>query len=181
MAEYHLVEKNNQQPQPNRDICLTPRIETFKDEVWYTNLYDLPATVASKDENGAIELIADVKLKNVNRQEVTGTAAAFDITYNCTTNKTAIKVTTQQEITAQTAFVLPIVSPSSEAVTQVSENEITIQKPEGLVTIKANAPIKTKEMEGKRTFNMVPGVEALPLEVFFIEGNKELKISIAVS
>ena len=76
---------------------------------------------------------------------------------------------------------LPIVSPSSEVVTNVSENEITIQKPEGLVTIKANVPIKTKEISGNRTFNMVPGVEALPLEVYFEEDNKTISISISVS
>ena len=75
---------------------------------------------------------------------------------------------------------LPIISPSSEVVTAISDNEITIQKPEGLVTIKANAPIKTKEISGKRTFNMVPGVEALPLEVFFVN-NDELRITISVS
>ena len=61
MAEYHMVEKNNQQEQPNKDICLTPRIETFKGDKWYTNLYDLPATVKSIDENGMIELLANVK------------------------------------------------------------------------------------------------------------------------
>ncbi|MEN8880186.1 MAG: hypothetical protein ABF311_08435, partial [Polaribacter sp.] len=95
--------------------------------------------------------------------------------------KTEIKVSTKQDIEAQTAFVLPIVSPSSEVVTNISENEITIQKPEGLVTIKANAPIKTKEISGKRTFNMVPGVEAIPFEIFFEKGVKELEILIAVS
>lgn len=181
MAEYAMVEKNNQQVQPNKDICLTPRVEVFKDDVWYTNLYDLPATVASKDENGIIELIADTKLKNVKREEVSGTASAFDIAYNCSADKTEIKVSTKQEIKAPTAFVLPIISPSSEVVSNISENEIIIQKPDGLVTIKANAPIRTKELERNRTFNMVPGVEALPLEIFFEGEKKELNISILVS
>ncbi|WP_136480758.1 hypothetical protein [Cognatitamlana onchidii] len=180
MAKYEMVEKNNQQIQPGKDVCLTPRVEVFKDDVWYTNLYDLPATVVSKDQNGTIELLADVKLKNVDREEVTETASAFNIAYNCTVDKTEITVSTKQAIKAQTTFVLPIVSPASEVVTNISENEITIQKPEGLVTVKANAPIKIKALEGKRTFNMVPGVEALPFEIFF-EHKKELKISIVVS
>tara|TARA_R110002096_G_C14658710_1_gene727357 strand:- start:8626 stop:10542 length:1917 start_codon:yes stop_codon:yes gene_type:complete len=181
MAEYSLVEKNNQQPQPGKDICLTPRIETFKDDVWFTNLYDLPATVSSIDENGSIELLADVKLKNIDREEVTGTASAFDIAYKCTVENTEIRVKTNQDITKPTAFVLPIVSPSSEVVTSINKNEITIQKPEGLVTIKASTQIKMKEISGKRTFNMVPGVEALPIEVFFEEESKELQVSISVS
>ncbi len=181
MAEYHLVEKNNQQVQPGKDVCLTPRIETYKEGVWHTNLYDLPATVASKDTNGAIELRAQVKLKNGDREEVKETASAFDIAYTCTVDKVEIKARTAQDILEQTAFVLPIVSPSSEVVTNINANEITIKKPEGLVTIKANAPIKTKAIGGKRTFNMVPGVEALPLEVFFESGRQELTISITVS
>ena len=180
MAKYEMVEKNNQQVQPGEDICLTPRIETFKDAIWYTNLYDLPATVKSKDENGVIDLVADVKLKNGDRKLVDGTAYAFDITYKCNANETTIVASTNQKITAPTAFVLPIVSPNNEKVTTVSETEITIQKPEGLVTIKASAPIKIKEIKGKRTFNMVPGVEALPLEIFFEDSNN-LLVSIRVS
>jgi hypothetical protein len=180
MAEYSLVEENNQQPQPGKDMCLTPRIETFKDGVWYTNLYDLPATVASKDENETIELRADIKLKNVEREEVLGTASAFDISYKCADDKMVIQAKTNQDILEPTAFVLPIVSTADEVVTQVSESEISIQKPEGLVTIKANSSLKIKEMEGKRTFNMVPGVEALPLEVFFEEDSKTLELSITV-
>lgn len=181
MAEYALVEKNNQQVQPNKDISFTPRIETFKDEKWYTNLYDLPATVESKDENGTIELLANVALKNVERAIVEETASNFKIGYTCSENEINIKVTTEQNITTPTAFVLPIISPNSEVVTKVSDTEITIQKPDGLVTISASSPIKTKEIEGKRTFNMVPGAEAIPFEVFFNEEEKELILSIKVS
>lgn len=180
MAEYHMVEKNNQQEQPNKDICFTPRVEVFKDDVWYTNLYDLPATVTSKDENETIELLANVALKNVDRKVVEETASAFNITYICSENETKIKVNTQQNITEPTAFVLPIISPNNEVVTKISDTEITIQKPEGLVTLKANAPINTKEIVGKRTFNMVPGAEAIPFEVFFESGSKELLLSITV-
>ncbi|NJX14549.1 hypothetical protein [Tamlana crocina] len=178
MAKYEMVEKNNQQVQPGKDICLTPRIETFKDEVWYTNLYDLPATVATKDTDGIVDLVAHVKLKNGDRELVEGTASDFDITYRCSAKGTTILAKTNQEITSPTAFVLPIVSPNNEVVTKVSDTEITVQKPEGLVTIKASVPIKMKALEGERTFNMVPGVEALPFEVFF---NKAKLIEVSIS
>ena len=85
MAEYHLVEKNNQQPQPGKDIALTPRIESFKEDVWYTNIYDLPATVTNKDENGTIELLAKVQLKDVGRKVIEDTASNFNINYRCST------------------------------------------------------------------------------------------------
>ena len=181
MAEYHMVEKNNQQEQPNKDIALTPRIESFINDKWFTNLYDLPATVSSKDENGTIELLANVKLKDVDRKIIEETASEFNIAYICSAEEIKIKVTTKQIITEPTAFVLPIISPNNEVVTKVSDTEMTIQKPEGLVTIKANAPIKIKEIEGKRTFNMVPGAEAIPFEVFFEDERKELLLSVTVS
>ncbi|WP_194766539.1 hypothetical protein [Tamlana sp. I1] len=181
MAEYQMVEKNNQQEQPGQDICLTPRIETFKDEVWYTNLYDLPATVTSKDVEGVIDIVAHVKLKNGKRKTIEGTANDFDITYRCNNKELAISVKTNQEITSPTAFVLPIVSKNNEVVTRLSDTEITVQKPEGLVTIKASTSIKIKAIEGKRTFNMVPGVEALPLEVYFVPDSSSLELSLSVS
>ena len=181
MAEYHMVEPYNQQPKPNKDMALTPRIETFKDEIWFTNLYDLPATTKSEDTNGEITISAQVSLKNKTREIVTDTASVFDLSYKCTNDSLKIKVTSNQNISEPTAFVLPIISPNKEIVTNVSDKEITIKKPEGLVTIKANLPIKIKDIEGARTFNMVPGVEAIPFEVFFEEGNSELLISITVS
>ncbi len=180
MAEYHMVEPYNQQPQPNKDIPLTPRIETFKDEVWYTNLYDLTATTKAEDKSGEINISAQVVLKNQKREVVTDTASLFNLSYECTNEVVQIKVKTNEKITVPTAFVLPIISPNKEVVSKISDTEVSIQKPDGLVTIKANAPIKIKEIEGSRTFNMVPGVEAIPLEVFF-EGDKELILEIKVS
>ena len=181
MAEYHMVEPYNQQPQPNKDIALSPRIEAFKDDEWYTNLFDLPATTRSGDKKGEITIAAEVYLKNQKRDVVTDTASTFDLTYKCTNDGFQIKVESNQNITMPTAFVLPIISPLGEAVNRVGDKEITIQKPEGLVSIKANAPLKVKEISGTRTFNMVPGVEAIPIEVFFEGDSKELLISITVS
>ncbi|PQJ72655.1 hypothetical protein [Polaribacter butkevichii] len=181
MAVYQLVEKNNQQVQPGKDIALTPRIETYKGNQWYTNLFDLTANVSTSDSNGEIELLTDVKLKNEAREVVAETASNFKIAYKCTVDEMNICVKTKQPIIENTAFVLPIASPTGEVVSWVNDNEITIQKPEGLVRIKANTAIKMKEIVGSRTFNMVPGVEAIPLEFFLDKSNKELSIAITVS
>ncbi|MGB5943952.1 MAG: hypothetical protein WBG71_13800 [Leeuwenhoekiella sp.] len=180
MAVYEMVEKFNQQEQPGKDIPLTPRIETFKDDIWYTNLYDLPATVNAKDHTETIELKALVCLKDVDRNMVQNTASDFEITYRCSLSEMEILVKTNQDITEKTAFVLPIVSASKEKVNRVGANEITVEKPEGLVIIKSNRPLKIKEISGSRTFNMVPGVEAIPIEVFFGDENNELSITISV-
>lgn len=91
-----------------------------------------------------------------------------------------IQAQTQQKITAKTAFILPVIAPSGEEVTQVNTNEITIQKPGGLVSIKASVPLKIMEVPNNRTFNMVPGVEAVPIQAFFSTNRQQVEINIEV-
>ncbi|MEM0995381.1 MAG: hypothetical protein AAGI49_20275, partial [Bacteroidota bacterium] len=47
MAKYVQIEKFNQQENKGEAYPLTPRIETYQDGVWYTNLYDLNANLSA--------------------------------------------------------------------------------------------------------------------------------------
>ena len=179
-AIYKMLEAYNQQPQPGEDIALTPRLETYKDNAWFTNLFDLEATFTSKANAETITYQAKVQLKNEAREVVAETASDFTLNYICTKEKLEILASTNQNIKEATAFVLPIVSPSGEKVEHLSENEITIEKPNGIVKITANVPIAIKDMPKSRTFNMVPGVEAIPIIANFKEGEKDLRISIEI-
>lgn len=179
LAKYKLLEAHNQQEQPGEDFALTPRIETFKDEVWYTNLFDLEATFKSKDETKRLEYYAKVQLKNEAFEAVTETASNFNLSYTATSEKLEILATTSEDIKAPTTFILPIVSPTGEKVTQVSEHEVTIEKPDGTVKITSSAAIKIKDTPKGRLFNMVPGVEAVPLIMSF-EDKNQVKITIEV-
>lgn len=152
MAVYKLGEIYNQQVAPGEDIALTPRIETYKDDVWYTNLFDLAATFNSSDNEGKIEVTAKAQLKNEAREVLENTASDYDIIYTSTAEKIQITAKTTQDIKERTAFVLPIISPTGETVNQVNANEMSIQKPEGVVLIKASVPIKVKDMPRSRTF-----------------------------
>ncbi|WP_372775101.1 hypothetical protein [Mangrovibacterium sp.] len=180
MAVYKLGEVYNQQEAPGEDIALTPRLETYKDDVWYTNLFDLAATIDAADNDDEITLVASTQLKNEAREVVGSTASDFSISYTCSAKEMQITAKTSQDINEQTAFVLPIISPTGEKVSQVSEYEITIQKPEGMVRVMANVPLKVKEMPKSRTFNMVPGAEALPILAFFKDDEKQLEIRIEI-
>ena len=181
MAVYKLVEVYNQQPAPGEDFALTPRVETFRDGVWYTNLFDLSATFEAVDRNGDISIEATAQLRNEARDPVGGTASQFSIQYKCSEPIFRIRVETGQEITQPTAFVLPVISPSGEEVARLSPREISIRKPGGRVLVRSSAPIAIKEMPRSRTFNMVPGLEAVPLIASFPEGEPRLEISIEVS
>ncbi|GGD27380.1 hypothetical protein [Hyunsoonleella pacifica] len=180
VAIYKMLEAYNQQPQPGEDFALTPRIETHKDGVWYSNLFDLEATFASEEDASTIAYRANVQLKNKAKELVSGTASDFTLNYKCTEEALEIITTTNQAIKIATAFVLPIVSPTGEKVTQVSENEIVIEKPKGIVKISASVPLKIKDMPKSRTFNMVPGVEAVPIIAAFEEENKQINIAIEI-
>ena len=180
MAVYKLKEVYNQQLQPGKDIALTPRVETYKGNDWYTNLFDLTATFDSMDQKGKLSIDAKAQLKNEARNLVSGTASDFDISYECTKKALKITASTAQEINEQTAFVLPIVSKSTENCYQKKDNTIVIEKPEGLVIITSNVPIKVMDMPRDRTFNQVPGVEALPILAYFLEDQKSVEISIEV-
>jgi hypothetical protein len=181
MAIYKMVEENNQQPAPDEDIALTPRIETYKNGQWFTNLFDLEASLESTDTLGEIDLMVNANLKNEAKETVSGTASSFDISYKCSKKEMKIKVSTKQQITEETAFLLPIISPTGEIVKQISQSEITIQKIEGLVSIKANVPLKIKKTSTERVFNMVPGVEAIPIIAYFYSDGEGVEITISVS
>lgn len=180
MAVYRLAEAYNQQPNPGEDIALTPRVETFQEDVWYTNLFDLGATFRMTDAEGTIELVAQAQLKNEAQAVATHTASAFEISYNCSKQAIQISAMTKQKIKAPTAFMIPLISPTGEEVSQEKPNEIAIQKPEGLVRITANVPLQIKDMPRSRTFNMVPGAEAVPILAFFTKDQPQVDLRIEV-
>ncbi|MEN8857337.1 MAG: hypothetical protein ABF260_04660 [Flavobacteriaceae bacterium] len=180
LAKYKMLEAYNQQPQPGEDIALTPRIETYKDGVWFTNLFDLKAIFTSKTDDDAITYEAKVQLKNEAKEVVVETASDFTLNYICSREKLEIVASGHQEIKETTSFVLPIVSPIGEKVKQLSENSITIEKPNGTVKISANVPLKIKEMPKSRTFNMVPGVAAIPIIANFQKVKTQVKITIEI-
>ncbi len=179
MPVYKLGEAYNQQEAPGEDIALTPRLETYKDGVWYTNLFDLAATFTSSDKDGEISFLAKTILKNEKRQAVEHTASGFEIRYNCTEKEMQIEAETSEEMTGQTAFVLPIISPTGEKMSRPNANEVSIEKPEGLLKVSANVPLKIKAMPQSRTFNMIPGLEAVPIVAYF-EKNKNIHLRIEV-
>ncbi|MCV9386635.1 hypothetical protein [Reichenbachiella ulvae] len=181
LAIYKRMEPLNQQNLPGKDIALTPRIESYKNDVWYTNLFDLGASIGAQDNNGQIRIKGHVKLKNEAREIMTGSASDFAITYTCNDDGMEIAAETTAVILNPTTFVLPIISASGEKVRQLNDRKISIKKENGEVIVSANLPIKVRATPQGRTFNMVPGAEALPLEVSFDQTRNNVVINIEVA
>jgi hypothetical protein len=170
MAKYLLVEKNNQQPNPGEEeVVLTPRIEMFEDGEWYTNIYDLKAMVETEEDEKSCHFKVDASLVNENRQSPNGENSKYQFDYLLDAEKVEIRA--QQRNAAKKVstarLVLPIISPTGEPVKQISPNRIEISKPGGLLIVEANVSLQIKEMEKERAFNMVPGVEAVPIFASF--------------
>lgn len=180
MADYIIVEKNNQQLQPDgEDIPLTPRLEYFKGDQYFTNLYDLKAMVTVRDDDETIDLIANTQLTDRNRIVLPDNA--FQLRYILDREKLVIKATDIGERNIPGAhLVLPLISPTGEQVNQLNENKIEVQKQAGNITIEANVPIFIKKTKRERVFNMVPGCEAIPIIARFSDLHKELVCKVKV-
>ncbi|KPM30529.1 Hypothetical protein I595_3350 [Croceitalea dokdonensis DOKDO 023] len=181
MAEYLLVEPYNQQPQPNgEDFALTPRMEVFKKDQWYTNLYDLKADVLASDAPG--KSVVSVKTQLTNKEQKKLADAQFYLTYSFEkeTMKISTMSTSWNEEMALVSLVLPLISPNHEKVTQVSEEQIEIEKEGGTVVVSANAPMSIKKTKRNRIFNMVPGMEAIPITIDFTGAIEKVVCTISV-
>ena len=176
MAKYLLVEKNNQQPNPGKEeVVLTPRIEMFEDGEWFTNIYDLKAAVESQEDEKSCQFQVAASLVNENRQSPNGIDLKYRFSYILTDEKVEISAQpiNDHKNLSTARLVLPILSPTGEKITQRAPNRIEFNKPEGMLILEANVPLQIKKMEKKRAFNMVPGVEAIPVFAEFENNRKE--------
>lgn len=176
MAKYQLVEKNNQQPQPGEEFALTPRLETFVDGRWYTNLYDLKAKVAHSDQAGEIQFVAQVSLVDEDQVALKDQQLNFEISYLIKQEQVTIRCKNKntEHPNQPIRLVLPLISPTGEVFRQATPSSINVQKPNGIVKIDANVPLQIKPMEQERIFNMVPGMEVLPIIMELPESPSEI-------
>ena len=165
MARYIMVEPLNMQPQPNDDFCLTPRVEIRKNETWYANLFDLKATVTHQSSDSVIDFSIETTLQDEDRNPVTKGAEKHHIDYRFEKDKITISAASPAgtESAGAADLVIPIISPNGENVKKVSDHRIEIAKPNGTVVIESNVPLTIKESRKSRLFNMVPGMEAVPI------------------
>lgn len=181
MARYEMVEPLNMQPQPGEDFPLTTRVELRTDDDWFTNLYDLKSKVCFNDNDQQCTFDVAATLHNEARETPAEQNAAFTLRYAFDRNKASISLTQPADSGAADAkLVVPIVSPTGEAVRQVSDTRIEIDKPEGTVVVTANAPLTIAAGTKGRVFNMVPGMEAVPIVMDAGDGKVPIVCEITV-
>ena len=100
--------------------------------------------------------------------------------YNFTDDKVEIIAKEAQGNTNEASLVLPVASVNSEKVVQSSPNKIEIFKPEGSVVLESNVPLWIKPTPGGRVFNLVPGIEAVPVIAKFVDDIADVVVKIWV-
>ncbi|MGB6153919.1 MAG: hypothetical protein WBG48_18185 [Pricia sp.] len=182
---------NNQQPQPDgEDIPLTPRIECISESVWYSNLFDLTAMVMSEDVEGRIRFHVTTQLTDRDRK--TTPNGRYELEYviadggvtimaRRVDSKTVGNRQNSNKAIPTTFLVLPVISESNERLTFVSENRIEIIKTKGKVVIECNAPLSIMDSKRDRVFNMVPGMQAVPIRAVMDESLQEIVCTLSVA
>lgn len=167
MANYQMVERFNQQEDPDgEDFALTPRLE-YMHGGWYTNLFDLQAKVSTADDGEEITVTAQGLLKDNNEQSPVAGVLPFTLDYRITKDRVSIRLLKSNNPgpDAPIFLVIPLLSASDELLTRRTEQRYSISKPNGELTFEANLPISTRNSKHNRVFNMVPGVEAVPFSI----------------
>jgi hypothetical protein len=169
MTEYQLIEISNQQVHLDKPhMCLTPRIELAGKQTC-TSLSDFEATlIALEQQMGAAQEItfeAKGRLLTASHQPPPAGEAHYHLTYTLIQSAVGIAATVDAPPQTPLQFILPVISPSTEAVTQPDPKTIRITKPNGTLTISTTAPQGFAPIPKERAFNLVPGFEAIPLTI----------------
>ncbi len=188
MTEYQMIEISNQQVHLDKPhMCLTPRIELAGKQTC-TSLSDFEATTTFLFEQmGAVQQIlfeTKGRLLTASHKPPVEGEARYHLTYSITKYGVTITATVEAPPQAQLNFILPIISSSAEPMNQPNPNILQIEKPNGTLTIHIISPTssETVTMErfsklAERTFNLVPGFEAIPLTIP-LRPNKTIQIYI---
>lgn len=183
MAKYIVVEKNNQQTSDDKEFALTPRVEVVENDNWFTNLYDLEADVKCLKSDNKIRFDVDTKIQNESREKLSGGNSDFNLSYTFSDEKVEITAARGKGNTIskkKASLVLPVVSKNNEKVVQPSSRRIEINKSEGKVILESNVPLWIMPSPLGRVFNLVPGIEAIPVFAKFTDDTDNVVVNISV-
>lgn len=181
MTEYQAIEISNQQA--HRDyphMTLTPRVECASD-LTYTSLSDFDASLTATGGPDEITFDARGRLLTASHHSIPNSEVHYHLAYRLTQTKVEIVASADGTAlpSAPLRFILPVVSQHEEAVEHPAPNTVRITKDKGRLLIRTDAPEGFDALSDKRTFNLVPGFECLPVAVRLQPG-KEIRIELSV-
>ena len=186
MTDYQMVEISNQQAfLDSPHMTFTPRIE-FSDAHTYNSLSDFAATVdvrtAPTPAPQQVDLEARGRLLTGSHQPPSTGDITYRLAYRFTDTFVEISATTSCPTPPPSPlrFILPVISRTGEAATPSGSGAVHIAKPAGTLIIRTDASQGFDAIPTQRTFNLVPGFEAVALTIP-MQPNKAIVIRIELS
>lgn len=159
MSRYQLQEGlNMQRNDDTEDICLTPGFVWRSGKNTFRNILDLQAVVEESQQ--ADMLLFGTRSKLVDENQQAAENADCDVVYTFREDSVTIHA---RAANGGAVFSLPLIATIAETVKRVNPQELAIRKAHAVVKVSANVPLELPRGVEGRTFNFVPGVQALPI------------------
>jgi len=170
MTEYQLIEISNQQSYRTAfHMEMTPRIECVNGAA-YTSLNDLKAVLTATQTGGEIVFDARGRLMTASRQPLAGGEVQYHLVYKLSEAGVELAATVTGAAAAPVRLLVPVVSRASERMELPDMRTVRIARAKGTLTVTTDSATGFEAVPKERTFNLVPGFEAVPLAVLLQPG-----------
>ena len=177
MTKYAMVEMSNQQQyRGGSHMTLTPRIECAGKET-FTSLDDLKAEVTVTRPGR--EVAWDVKglMETTAHKAMSEEGVLYHVEYRLSPEGVELVAGVSAGGTSPMKWILPVIARADEAFEQTDAQRVKIAKAKGTLTVSTDAPYGFEAVPKERTFNLVPGFEAIPL-VLVLEPGRDTRVRI---
>jgi hypothetical protein len=177
MTKYALIEISNQQQyRDGPHMTLTPRIECIGKET-YTSLDDLKAVVTASHTGGEIVFDAKGRILTTGHKALPGDGVVYHLAYRLSETGVELVASVSGTGPGPMRLIVPAIARADEVFEQPDARTVRIAKAKGTLTVSTDATEGFEDVAKERTFNLVPGFEAIPLAVVLQVG-KETRVRI---
>jgi hypothetical protein len=169
MSHYVRTEANNMQDDPaGRDDPLTPRVETWRDGVRFSQMHDLAPSVTVTESAGAIAVEVLTRLTNQAQQDPVDGAVHCRVSYRVGREAVVIRAALAVPPAAGAApvrLVLPVIARPGEAADKAAGGQRwRVARAGGNLLVESRAGLAIGDApERGWIFNLTPGFAAVPL------------------
>jgi hypothetical protein len=176
MTRYQMIEISNQQAyRDSSHIELTPRIECAAAET-YISVNDFKASLTADRRAESLVFEARGRLLTTGHKAPPGGEIAYRFTYTLNDSHVEIAALATGSAPAPLRLIVPVLARAADKVEQPDSRTIRVTHPQGALTVRSDAA-PFEPLPSVRTFNLVPGFEAIPI-VLVLESGKEARVQL---
>lgn len=165
MTRYEMIELSNQQAYRDpHHMPLTPRIQLKHAGKTYASDADFKARLTARQTQTQTIFHAEGSLLTPARKPLPGGNVRYTLHYRLRPSGLEIVASVDDAAPSGARFILPVIARASDQVERSGPATVRITRPNGRLLIRTNAPA-FEPIPAQRTFNLVPGFEAVPLAV----------------